>query len=132
VSTLQATLSSTSATARTSFDVAADTRLLRVAMNAHDDGIADFDLYVKQGAPPTPTSFDCARTGSGQFASCEFDVPAEGPWHVLVQRLTGAGQAQVNMRRGISRFTSACSPVWNKSRAQAPPAARFIECLSPT
>ncbi len=80
---------------RSTFTVAADAVLLRVAMNAQDDGVADFDLYVKQGAAPTITSYDCARRGAGQFGVCEFPSPAAGPWYVLVQRVAGAGSYQV-------------------------------------
>jgi hypothetical protein len=64
-------------------------------MNAHDDGIANFDLFVKRGSAPTTTSYDCARRGSGQFGACEFPSPAAGTWHVLVQRVSGTGSYQV-------------------------------------
>jgi hypothetical protein len=95
VNGVQGTVSSTNPEGRSTFTVPAETALLRVAMNAHDDGIANFDLYLKQGAAPTTTSFDCARTGTGQFGFCEFSSPAAGTWHVLVQRMTGAGSYQV-------------------------------------
>jgi hypothetical protein len=39
--------------------VADGTTLLRIAMNAVDDRVADFDLYVKAGSSPTPADFDC-------------------------------------------------------------------------
>lgn len=95
VNGVQGTVSSTSPEGRSTFTVPAETALLRVAMNAHDDGIANFNLYVKQGSAPTTTSFDCARTGAGQFGFCEFASPAAGTWHVLVQRVTGTGSYQV-------------------------------------
>jgi hypothetical protein len=80
---------------RRSFSVAAGTDVLRVALNADDDGVANFDLYVKEGSPPTTADFDCARTGSTQFHSCEFSAPAAGTWHVLVDRVSGSGVFQV-------------------------------------
>jgi hypothetical protein len=95
VNGVQGTVSSSSPEVRSTFAVPADTALLRVAINAHDDGIANFDLYVKQGTAPTLTSYDCARTGAGQFGSCEWTAPAAGTWHVLVQRVSGTGAYQV-------------------------------------
>ena len=96
---LPGTLSSSAPEGRASFDVPAGTTLLRVAMNALDDGVANFDLYVKPGEPPTPASFACARTGTGQFAVCDLPDPAAGTWHVLVERVTGGGAYQLTATR---------------------------------
>jgi hypothetical protein len=68
---------------------------LRVTMNGLDDGVADFDLYVKRGAPPTSADYDCAQNGIGQFASCVFAAPEAGPWYILVDRYGGSGDYQV-------------------------------------
>jgi hypothetical protein len=65
---------------------------LRVGMNAVDDG-SDFDLYVKFGAPPTTSDYDCRQYGVGQFGFCEFASPLAGTWHGLVARYAGAGNA---------------------------------------
>lgn len=75
--------------------VPAGTTQLRVALNAFDDGVANFDLFVRFGAPPTPTTFDCAGQGPGQFAVCDLAAPAAGTWYVLVRRVTGGGTYQV-------------------------------------
>ncbi len=75
--------------------VAPGTTRLRVALNAIDDGVADFNLYVRFGAPPTTSVFDCAGVGSGQFAVCDVATPAAGTWYALVRRVTGAGTYQV-------------------------------------
>jgi secreted trypsin-like serine protease len=80
-----------------SFSVSPGTQTLRIAMNAHDDGAADFDLYVKFGSPPSTTDYDCRRNGSNQYAFCEFDAPASGTWHVLVSRWAGSGQYQATV-----------------------------------
>jgi hypothetical protein len=77
-----------------SFTVPAGTSLLRVSLNAIDNGLADFDLYVKAGSPPSPSSFDCAAAGPNQFGFCEFAAPAAGTWHVLVDRFSGSGPYQ--------------------------------------
>jgi RTX calcium-binding nonapeptide repeat (4 copies)/Bacterial pre-peptidase C-terminal domain len=73
----------------------ANTTLLRITMSAADDGLNDFDLFVKAGDEPTTTDFDCRQNGVGQFAFCHFRNPAPGPWHILVQHVTGAGPYQV-------------------------------------
>ncbi len=64
-------------------------------MNAIDDGIADFDLFVKRGSTPSPTDFDCAQTGRGQFGACEFSAPAAGTWYALADRFSGSGAYQL-------------------------------------
>lgn len=74
--------------------VAVGTPALRIALNGVDDG-SDFDLYVKQGAPPTLADHDCAQNGSGQHAFCSFAAPAPGPWYALVQRYRGQGAYQL-------------------------------------
>jgi len=77
------------------FAVPPGTTELRVTMNAIDDGHSDFDLYVKRGAPPTTTDFDCQQASSSQFAVCRFPSPAAGAWYFRVQRYTGEGTYQV-------------------------------------
>ena len=77
-----------------SFKVAAGATLLRVAMNAIDDG-SDFDLYVKQGSPPSILDFDCAQDGPNQYGFCEFAAPAPGDWYVLINRFGGVGMYQL-------------------------------------
>lgn len=78
-----------------SFTVPAGTTRLRVALNASEDGGADFDLYVKQGSAPTTSSFDCKADGANQYGFCQFTSPAAGTWYVLVNRFQGSGAYQV-------------------------------------
>ncbi len=68
---------------------------LDVALNASEEGDADFDLYVKHGSPPSSGSFDCKADGQGQFGFCGFAAPAAGTWHVLVSRVRGSAPYQV-------------------------------------
>jgi hypothetical protein len=76
---------------RHAIEVPAGASLLRVSMNASEEGNNDFDLYVRAGSPPTPASFDCAAAGANQWGFCEFDAPEPGTWHVLVRRSKGDG-----------------------------------------
>lgn len=87
------------------FTVASGTTRLLVALNAVDDGGADFDLYVKAGSAPTVLTYDCTRRGPNQFGICTFTAPATGSWHVLVDRFSGAGTYQLT----ITQFATACA-----------------------
>jgi hypothetical protein len=77
------------------FNVGAATSQLRVALNAIDDGVSNFDLYVRFGSPPTTSVFDCKADGPNQYGFCQFSNPAPGTWHVLVHRASGSGSYQV-------------------------------------
>lgn len=78
-------------------DVRPGTTVLRIAMNAEDDGRRsnDFNLYVKAGSAPTVSDFHCRQTGSGQFAFCEFFNPKAGTWYISVDRVIGKGEYQI-------------------------------------
>jgi len=77
------------------FRVPAGTNELRIALHATDDGLTDFDLFVKRDAPPTAGDYDCAVDGKSQYAYCEFLFPPEGAWYALVQRNAGEGAYQL-------------------------------------
>jgi hypothetical protein len=77
--------------------VDAGTTSLRVALNAGEQSSSDFDLYVRYGAAPTTTDFDCKADGSNQFGYCEITNPAAGTWYVLVNRVSGAASYQVTV-----------------------------------
>ena len=85
------------------FLVGAGSSQLRVAMNAQDNGIADFDLYVAHGAPPIVdangncSNCSCKQDDSGQFGFCQFANPAGGHWFVRVQRYSGTGEYQLTL-----------------------------------
>ena len=87
------------------FDVGGGTTLMRVAMNAVDNGGSDYDLYVKFGSAPTTTDYDCGRFGPNQFGVCEFPSPSVGTWHVLVNRFSGSGTYQLT----VTEFSNECS-----------------------
>ncbi len=92
-----------------SFVVDAGAMVLRVNYNGHDDGVSDFDMYVRAGSPPTTSTFDCAATGSNQYGSCEFSNPSSGTWYVMVDRQSGAGSYQVT----ATSFGTFCSDPGN-------------------
>jgi hypothetical protein len=79
------------------FTLPAGLQEARFSMNGVDEGGADFDLYVKAGAPPTTSNYDCRAIGSGQTGYCAFAAPAAGDWYVLVRRAGGAGVYQATV-----------------------------------
>ncbi|MBL0697966.1 trypsin-like serine protease [Comamonas sp. JC664] len=55
-------------------------------------GTGDADLYVKQSARPTTSTYDCRPYQSGNAETCTFTNPTAGTWHVSVHaysRFTG-------------------------------------------
>jgi hypothetical protein len=88
-------LDETDAERRYSIDVPAGARTLRIALNmSYELGAR---LYVKAGAEPTQTIYDCEAS---TFRACEL-VGTNGSnlrqrtWHILVSHFTGAGLFQL-------------------------------------
>lgn len=52
---------------------------------AMSGGSGDADLYVRYGAAPTTSSYDCRPYTSGNNETCNFASPAAGTWHVMVR-----------------------------------------------
>ncbi len=75
--------------------LSAHTNVLRFVLNGEDNGALDADLYVRRGAPPTTSVFDCKADGASNFGACEFELPAIDTWHVLVRRKVGSGDYQL-------------------------------------
>ncbi len=96
-----------------SFDVDPGSMLLRITMNANDDGISDFDFYARAGLPPSTTIYDCAASSANQFGACDFEDPSGGPWYVLVDRFSGAGTYQIT----ATSFGTFCSDPGNEGLA---------------
>ncbi len=61
--------------------VPAGARTLTVAIQG---GSGDADLYVRRGAAPTGSSFDCRPYTATSTEVCTFDAPAAGTWHIAV------------------------------------------------
>ncbi|MBM4269800.1 MAG: trypsin-like serine protease [Deltaproteobacteria bacterium] len=74
--------------ATTSVAVAAGTARLHFVLNGVEDA-ADVDLYVRRGAPPTPSNFDASSTFEGTFEAIEVTSPAAGNWYVRVEIASG-------------------------------------------
>ena len=48
-------------------------------------GSGDADLYVRRGAQPTTSVYDCRPFVGGNTENCSFDTPAAGVWHVMIR-----------------------------------------------
>jgi hypothetical protein len=105
VEAFDGTLSSGTPQATHAITVPSGTTLLRIAMNAVDDGVADFDMYVRAGVPATVDDYDCGRFGPNQVGFCEFPMPAAGTVYVLVNRFSGSGTYQLT----VTEFGTACA-----------------------
>lgn len=47
-------------------------------------GTGDADMYVRQGSPPTKTSYQCRPFRTGNEETCTFANPALGMWYVML------------------------------------------------
>jgi pre-peptidase/Big-like domain-containing protein len=47
-------------------------------------GTGDVDLYIKQGTPPTFTSYACASENGGNNETCTITNPTAGTWFVML------------------------------------------------
>ncbi|WP_224243141.1 M4 family metallopeptidase [Hyalangium gracile] len=47
-------------------------------------GSGDADLYVRFGAVPTASAYDCRPYSSGNAETCSFSNPAAGTWYVML------------------------------------------------
>ncbi len=48
------------------------------------DGTGDADIYVRYGAPPTNSTFDCRPFRFGNDETCFFPHPQSGVWYVNI------------------------------------------------
>jgi len=61
-------------------------------------GVGDADLYVRHGAEPTTSAFDCRPYVGGNDELCTFEAPAAGTWHLMVRGYQSFGDAALTVR----------------------------------
>jgi len=72
-------------------------------------GSGDADLYVRYGAEPTTSNWDCRPYRWGNDESCSFDNPQEGTWYVMVRGYESfSGVSLVGNHDGSSTEPGAC------------------------
>lgn len=67
---------------RYTWDVPAGVSTLTVQISG---GSGDADLYMRLGAQPTTSSWDCRPYRSGNNEVCTFDNPSSGTWHIGIR-----------------------------------------------
>lgn len=70
---------------------------LRITLNAREDGIADFDLTMRFGTPPSPGLNDCESRTESQFETCLFSSPTPGTWYAQSESFAGSGPYQITV-----------------------------------
>jgi hypothetical protein len=81
-----------------SFQVPAASANLRVSLNgtSRTSLPVNVDYYVRFGAAPTTSVYDCAGSATGNFGTCNFPSPQAGTWYVLLVRVPGANTYAVD------------------------------------
>ncbi len=111
-------------------DVQAGSSQLDVALSG---GSGDADLYVRFGAAPTLSSYDCRPFLNGNNESCQFTNPAAGTWHImlvgfsaysgatLVATVSGGGGGGGGGSTTVysENFDAGTATGWNKSSSSA-------------
>ncbi|AWF81716.1 peptidase [Microbulbifer sp. A4B17] len=59
-------------------------------------GNGDGDLYVRYGATPTTSNWDCRPYVTGNDESCSFSNPAAGTWYISIQGYTSYRQVTLS------------------------------------
>ncbi|HEY0504933.1 MAG TPA: S8 family peptidase [Lysobacter sp.] len=70
-------------------------------------GTGDADIYVRRGAEPTLTAYDCRPFSGGNNENCFFPAPQGGTWYVTVRGFTNAA--------GVSLYPSFVDANWPRS-----------------
>jgi serine protease len=86
---------SRSAWKRYTVDLSAGYSNLTVTMSG---GSGDADLYVRQGAQSTTSSYDCRPYKYGNSETCSFSSPASTIWHVDIRGYSAASGVNLNIK----------------------------------
>ena len=70
---------STSSWDRYTWDIPAGVSTMTIQISG---GSGDADLYVRYGAEPTTSTYDCRPYKNGNAEVCTFTAPASGTWHI--------------------------------------------------
>jgi hypothetical protein len=64
-----------------SYDKPAGATAMRFTLAGNN---GDADLYVRRGAPPTTTTYDCRSAGATSNESCTISNAASGTYYVMI------------------------------------------------
>lgn len=77
-----------------SIDVPAGMSTLAFALSG---GTGDADMYIRQGAQPTSSTYDCRPYESGNNETCSFNTPAAGTWHIGIYGYRASSGMQLDV-----------------------------------
>lgn len=60
-------------------------------------GSGDADLYIRRGAQPTSSTYDCRPYRSGNNETCSFTNPAADTWHIGIYGYSAASGVDLNV-----------------------------------
>ena len=60
-------------------------------------GTGDADLYIRRGANPTTSTYDCRSQESGNTESCSFTNPTADTWNIGIYGYTAASGMTLNV-----------------------------------
>ena len=80
---------------RYTWDVPAGVQTMSVQISG---GSGDADLYMRFGAQPSTTSYDCRPFLNGSDEICTFNNPAPGTWHIGLRGYTSFSGVTLNYR----------------------------------
>jgi subtilisin family serine protease len=94
-----ASLSGTGAEKFFKISVPAGAAQLQVVMSGAACGLLscplDADLYTRQGARPTDTTYACRPNTSGNAETCTHASPGQGYWYIRVKSYSGSGTVTI-------------------------------------
>ncbi|MCD8531689.1 MAG: PPC domain-containing protein [Saccharospirillaceae bacterium] len=59
-------------------------------------GSGDADLYVRAGAKPSTSAYDCRPYVDGNNETCSFDRPSAGTWHLGIRGYSSYSGVDLN------------------------------------
>lgn len=75
-------------------DIPAGMKTLDVTMSG---GTGDADMYIKRGAQPTTSSYDCRPYETGNNEACNFNNPVADTWHISIFGYSAASGIGLNV-----------------------------------
>ena len=85
-------------------------------------GTGDADMYVRFGAAPTTSTYDCSSTGSTTAESCTIPTPSAGTWYVMLSAYSAySGVSLVGSYSTGSTCTAVAESESNNTRTTADP-----------
>ncbi|QYJ75169.1 M20/M25/M40 family metallo-hydrolase [Shewanella sp. FJAT-52076] len=107
--------------------VPANAENLRFVTSANN---GDADMYVKFGAPPSTSDFDCRSWNNGSNESCDLAQATEGNWHVMLKAYSAYSDLSLTGSFDVSTPAPNQPPVSNFSASFTGATGQFVSSAS--